>query len=194
MKRAPPLAWLLALAPAVAGGLVAYDGLSDGLIVIRQADRRIDPAYRDLYARNRWEFRGEEARRIGVAGLLLSAAGLLTAFWGLRHRRVLPLPLALIAAAAVLGFPPWRASVPGTVAAFYGFLVPALAGTLACVRRGPGALAAGLGAGLALAGALGRSSFPQGVMAGLLAWIFLGGHLGLLLSERFRLALLGGRG
>ena len=143
-----------------------------------------------------WRFTGSEATRVGWGTLALTAAfGLMSVnIWLTRRgvdrawRRRVGAALGLLSLSTLLLFPPWQIRGFGILAAFWAFFLPALAGILG---RG-GGTALGVLVGALLAWAAGRGETMNGLMPGLFAFGFVGGHLSFLLYSGFREWLLNG--
>jgi hypothetical protein len=144
-----------------------------------------------------WAFQGADATRIGVGAGMLAIAWLMLAVlavfsrrlqWGKRPRALVRVSLVLHVLAVVLFFPPWRLTLPSITGAYYGFLVPMLAGA-AALSRGRAGLWQGALAGLVLSAVAGYGTWLDGLMPAILTALFIGPQVVALGHEPGRAAL-----
>lgn len=175
--------FVLAVILVLVSLLMAYKGVVGKEIQITQGPKRGPPT-------RVWYFEGGEAQRIGLGAAVLASAGVLMLVNGVlkgrttwRWRTRVAVAFGLLALSTVLIMPPWPLRIPGVIPAFYGFLVPALCGvsTRSCLG-----VLTGVGAGVVVAFFLGQKETLNGMMPGLIAFGFLGLHLGYLIHEPFR--------
>jgi hypothetical protein len=183
--RLPPQGFHLLLAAILLliGSVLTYQGLVQRSVQVTQGPKRGPPS-------RVWRFTGTEAIRIGCGAASLILYGLAVTVdaavrgrrrWGWRLRGIAA--MSLLAAATLLFFPPWQLRIPSIIAGCYAFLIPSLAGV--CGGR-PLTVFTGLGLGVALSVAAAWGEPMNGMMAGLLPYLFLAPHLAFLVHARLR--------